>query len=260
VEEAMTRPHVAGRKTSGPPRLSGGYREMAGRRLHVYEGGQRTVGMPVVILHGMVVSAESVLPTAARLVAAHHVLVPDMPGCGASPRPDRPMSVGELADLVRHVAHDLGRPVVVVANSFGCLVAVELAVRHPELVHALILLGPPFAPGRRGWLPLVGQYACTVMRDRSMLVSALRGLRRTGIRQALAHAAMGLGYPMASRLGRVSVPVVIARGRHDHVAPLEWCQHLADRAATRPVVLTGGHLLAHTRPEAVAGLVHDTLR
>jgi 2-hydroxy-6-oxonona-2,4-dienedioate hydrolase len=48
--------------------------------------------------------------------------------------------VGLLRDLIQIV---FARPIVLAGNSFGGLVAMELAVRYPELVSALVLSGSP---------------------------------------------------------------------------------------------------------------------
>jgi pimeloyl-ACP methyl ester carboxylesterase len=39
--------------------------------------------------------------------------------------------------------------VAVLGNSFGCQVAVELAVRHPDRVAGLVLVGPTMDPSAR---------------------------------------------------------------------------------------------------------------
>jgi pimeloyl-ACP methyl ester carboxylesterase len=67
----------------------------------------------------------------------------DLPGFGLSGDPGRVLDVTEHADHLADwlQAADLS-PVAVLGNSFGCQVAVELAVRHPDQVRGLVLVGP----------------------------------------------------------------------------------------------------------------------
>ena len=73
----------------------------------------------------------------------HPVQVVDLPGFGLSGDPGRVVGVAEQAD---HLAAWLEAgglpPVAVLGNSFGCQVAVELAMRHPDRVAGLVLVGP----------------------------------------------------------------------------------------------------------------------
>src|SRR4051794_25652972 len=89
----------------------------------------------IVLIHGLLVSSRYMLPTAHRLAAFSNVLIPDLPGWGRSSKPERALTVRELADAVVawFDAVGLGRPVLV-ANSFGCQVAVDIAARYPDRV------------------------------------------------------------------------------------------------------------------------------
>ena len=104
---------------------------------------------PLVLLHGLAVSHRYMMPLALRLAGHHRVHVVDMPGFGLSGDPGRVLDVTEHADHLAEwlEATDLS-PVAVLGNSFGCQVAVELAVRHPDHVGGLVLVGPTGADRR----------------------------------------------------------------------------------------------------------------
>jgi pimeloyl-ACP methyl ester carboxylesterase len=91
----------------------------------------------------LAVSHRYLMPLAAELAGHHPVHVVDLPGFGLSGDPGRVLGVAEHAD---HLAAWLEAgglpPVAVLGNSFGCQVAVELAVRHPDRVAGLVLVGP----------------------------------------------------------------------------------------------------------------------
>lgn len=106
--------------------------------------------VPVVTVHGMVVSGRYMVPTAELLAPRHPVYVPDLPGFGKSEGPDRIPEVPGLADLLAKWMEAAGvERAALLGNSFGCQVAAELAARHPEIVEGLVLQGPTTDPRGR---------------------------------------------------------------------------------------------------------------
>lgn len=103
----------------------------------------------VVLLHGGNVAGwmwGEQLPALGRF----HVLVPDLPGFGASN--DEPWlsmadTANAVADLVRTAAH--GGRAHVVGLSLGSSVALELAARHPDAVASLFLASAQVTPPLR---------------------------------------------------------------------------------------------------------------
>lgn len=114
-------------------------------------------GPPVVLLHGLGATNASMLPTLVALASDHHVLAPDLPGFGDSAKPpvvyEPAMFAGWLADYL----DALGVPkAVLIGNSMGGRIAIELALRHPERVAGLVLYAPSLAFRRfREATPLV---------------------------------------------------------------------------------------------------------
>jgi pimeloyl-ACP methyl ester carboxylesterase len=145
-----------------PPR--GRFLEVDGVRLHYLERG---AGPPVVLLHGNVVTAEDYLWSGVlEQVAEHHrVVAIDRPGFGYSDRPKgRLWTPAEQASLLRRAFAQLGldRPVVV-GHSWGTLVALALALDHPEAVRGLVLLSGYYRPTVRVDVPLVAPPAIPVL-------------------------------------------------------------------------------------------------
>lgn len=77
----------------------------------------------------------------AGLLAEHHTVVgPDFPGSGATPLPDGPLTLDQLADhIVESAVHQGVHRFAISGFSMGCAVSVRAAVRHPERVTALVL-------------------------------------------------------------------------------------------------------------------------
>src|SRR4051812_4087636 len=98
---------------------------------------------PVILIPGLGVSADYMLPTLIALAGDFIVWAPELPGFGKSDKPSHVLSIPELADVVARWAAvtNIGGAVFL-GNSLGCQVIIDLAVRYPSLVEAAILVGP----------------------------------------------------------------------------------------------------------------------
>src|SRR3984893_432537 len=91
----------------------------------------------------------------------------DRPGFGYSDRPRGAMwTPARQADLIRQACARLGieRPVVV-GHSFGTLVALALALDHPDAVSGLVLLSGYYRPTLRADVPLFSLPAIPAIGD-----------------------------------------------------------------------------------------------
>lgn len=201
----------------------------------------------VVLVHGIGVSGRYFAPLVDALGPWARVVVPDLPGFGASPRPPEPLTIAEHAAAVRALVGALGlvRPVLV-GHSMGAQVVTEVAATAgPGEVGGVVLVGPvtdPRAPTAAGQgLRLLRDLAHERPRWSAL---ELREYLRCGPRWYLATLPHVLGYPTERRLADVGVPVLLVRGAHDPVAPAPWLADLAAAAprATMLVVPRGGHL------------------
>lgn len=114
-------------------------------------------GLPVVLLHGLGATNTSLLPTLWDLAADHRVLAPDLPGHGASAAPygayDARFFARWLGDYLDAVGVDSA---VLLGNSLGGRVALEVALLTPARVRGLVLLAPAVAFRRlRQFVPAV---------------------------------------------------------------------------------------------------------
>jgi 2-hydroxy-6-oxonona-2,4-dienedioate hydrolase len=83
------------------------------------------------------------LPNGEKLATRCGVYALDLPGFGRGAKPRHILAPSELADaLASWLEPERLSDVVLVANSFGCQVAVDCAVRHAERIQKLVLAGP----------------------------------------------------------------------------------------------------------------------
>jgi len=105
-------------------------------------------GAPLVLLHGVGMCAAAWMPQIEALAAGHRVVALDLPGHGGTAdlggTPDLPDYVAWAAARIR--ALGLG-PVAVAGHSMGALIALGLAIEHPDLVARLCLLNPVYERG-----------------------------------------------------------------------------------------------------------------
>lgn len=109
-----------------------------GSKIGLIEAG---AGKPVVLIHGVGLRAEAWAPQMADLQSEYRVIAVDMPGHGQT---DPVPNGADLQDYVAWAglmlrALDLG-PVAVAGHSMGALIAMGLAVTHPETVTKLAIL------------------------------------------------------------------------------------------------------------------------
>lgn len=110
-------------------------------------------GRPLVLLHGALTTIEGsfgrVLPS---LAATRQVIAVEQQGHGRTADIDRPLTYEgmgrDTAELLRHLGVENAD---VFGYSMGAAIALEVAVRHPDLVRRLVLASPAYT--REGLYP-----------------------------------------------------------------------------------------------------------
>lgn len=162
-------------------------------------------------------------------VTDYHVLVPDLPGFGASN--DLPwMSMADTADRVAELIGD--RRAHVVGLSLGSSVALELAAGHPDAVASLFLASAQVTPPLRRDMLTARMLLRLFWRQRGFWAATARSYGLTGAdadlfvdtglgidrRTALAiYAEIVSGIPAAT-LARVTAPTIAVAGQKDSKA------------------------------------------
>jgi pimeloyl-ACP methyl ester carboxylesterase len=128
----------------------------------------------VVMVHGFTGSKENWYPLARELRGRYRIVIPDLPGWGASERKPNAdygfdAQAERVADFIRAVSPD--KPVVLLGHSMGGGIAALVAARHPELVARVGLLdaaGVRFHDNRFGEEVLAGRNPFAVTDEASL--------------------------------------------------------------------------------------------
>ena len=273
-----------------PPR--GRFVDVGGLRQHLVEVGTNAPGqnVPLVLIHGAGCNLEDMRLALGERLAGRRLILIDRPGHGWSERRGAEGSSPEYqAAIVRDVLDRLAvTRAVVVGHSWGGVLAVRLALDHPQCVAGLVLLAPPLYPFPRGmtWFydimatPVLGWLiAYTMLLPVGALFIGIgfwsaflpqmpppRYIKRAGTLLSLrpktflanscdiAHLQKNLP-SQAARYSTLAVPTVVISGDRDLiVAPRQHAMAFAKAVpAPRLVVLPGiGHMLHHAAAERIA--------
>lgn len=253
--------------------------DLDGVRTHYESRGE---GPPVVLVHGLGGSLHAWYGVMQNLALHHHVIALDLSGHGRSGGGGGGFSIERWA---RDVEALLGAlevpPVTLVGHSLGSLVAQQLALRNPELVDALVLLGgisyfePPTkdayeqraktvdAEGLDGLVDdwLLGALAPRTRARLPQLVGLLREqfLRNDPASYAKACRAMA----QMPSLARESIgqPTLLMVGDHDRSTPIAMTEelHRAIPVTSVKVIPGAAHWAMLEQPDAIAAMLLEWL-
>lgn len=246
-------------------RLTARWATVGGVRMFARTGGPSRPGASptVVMVHGQVISSLYMVPTARLLAQDFPVLAPDLPGFGWSGKPRAVLSVRGMADALAGwmQAVELSSAALV-AHSLGCQVAVDLAVRRPELVQSLVLAGPTMDPAaRRAWVMVARWVRDWPFERPSLGLAHLRDFALAGPRRALLTFRHALADRIEDKLPLIRVPTLVVRGERDPIAPQRWAEEAVGLLpqGRLAVIPRGPHCVNYGTPVAFAGVVRAFL-
>jgi pimeloyl-ACP methyl ester carboxylesterase len=207
--------------------------------LQVLDVGQ---GEPVLLLHGLGSRGSDWDLQLPGLREHYRVIVPDLRGHGASPKPPGPYSLSAMAaDVVALLARLESGPVHVVGLSMGGMIGFQLTVDQPVLVRSLVVVNstPDLVPrtagerwqiARRRWLARLmgpartGRFLAPRLFPkpeqaafREMLVTEWATNDKAAYVAALEAC---LGWSVLGDVGSIRCPVLVISGDRDYL-PLD---------------------------------------
>ncbi|MEZ5375071.1 MAG: alpha/beta fold hydrolase [Acidimicrobiales bacterium] len=245
---------------------------------------QRGAGRPLLLINGIGATGDLFDPLRQHL-RDRETIAFDAPGVGGSPGPLMPFSMRSVAATVAGLVDELGHDRVdVLGLSWGGALAQELARRHPEVVHRLILVatmpGVTSIPGRPAAVATLmspARYYSPEYLKRiapTLYGGAIRqrpDLLDEHAKQRAARPPSQLGYLyQLSAIQRwTSLPwlhklpqrTLVLAGDDDPIVRLTNARLLAHRIpdARLHVVEGGGHLFLFTRSAEMADVIVDFL-
>lgn len=229
---------------------------LAGISTAVLEGG---AGPTVVLLHGPGGNATHWLGVIPELVSTHHVVVPDLPGQGASEITGDPLDADRvLCWLDQLIEHTCATPPILVGYALGGAIAARFAADHSARLRRLVLVDalglsefeppPDFGLALHDFLTQPSDHThdqlwrfCAVdltrlRRRMGKLWEPFRAYnveraRTPAVQEALGVLMGQLGRPPVppADLARITAPTTLIWGRHDLATPLR----IAEAASAR---------------------------
>ena len=183
-------------------------------------------GQPLIMLHGGVGASEMFGPNLIALAANHKVIAVHLQAHGRTVDIDRPLSFELMADDISAMLKHLKiSQADILGYSLGGSVALQMAIRHPDVVRKLVVIS---APARRaGWYPEVldgfahlGPEAAKYM-DQSPLYQLYPGIKWANLFAKLGEL-MQQDYDWTKEVAAIRLPVLIAFAdadaiRTDHI-------------------------------------------
>lgn len=235
------------------------WKTVDGVRVHSRASVEPAGRPPILLVHGLAVSHRYMMPVAQRLAASHDVHVIDLPGFGLSSEPGWVLDVRENADYLAAWLEAVGLlRVAVLGNSFGCQVAVDLAVRYPARVSLLVLVGPTMDPEARTAPRQILRWLRDVRHeDLFQTPIVLRDLANAGAGRAAKTLALALRDPIEHKLPEVQVPALVTRGGVEPVVSQRWAELAARLLPLGELAVLPGspHNANYTAADQLAGVV-----
>jgi 3-oxoadipate enol-lactonase len=209
---------------------------------------QHGSGPPLVLLHSLLSDRASFDGIVPELAKTFRVVVPELPGFGQSEAVSGGLAA--VADRMAGVVDDCadGEDVIVLGNGYGGFVALQMAIRHPNIATRLVLAdcGAAFSePGREAFRNMAaaagakGLSAITDVAMRRLFApefqqahpDLMRDRREAFLKtnpdvfRAACDALAALD--LRPQLGQVKVPVLVVVGEHDEATPPPMSHELA---------------------------------
>ncbi len=276
----------------------GKFLTVQGTRLHYQDtGGKRPA---IVLFHGngSMATEMEISGVVDELKQVYRVIAFDRPGYGYSARPRNVLwTPAAQADLFYAALRGKGiRKVTVLGHSWGNLVAIELALRHPEFVTGLVLLAGFYFPQVRAdvpflsipAIPLIGdilRYTLSPLIARAIAPRAVRKmfkprtvterfakqfpqgltLRPLSLRASAEETAMMIPAAAAlqARYQEITAPTFIIAGSADQIVNVDKQSarlHKAIRQSELVVQPNEGHMFHHYKPNLVKQAADQVVR
>ena len=212
---------------------NGSYATINGLELYFETYG---TGDPLIVLHGGLCSTGIIADVLPHFSAGRQVIAVDLQAHGRTADIDRPLSLEAMGDdiaaLIQHLKLEQAD---IMGYSMGGMVALQTAIRHPDLVRKLVVISIPFK--RNGW------FAQVLEGMKGVNASAAEMMKPSPIYQMYASVAprpedwsllldkmgemMKRDYDYTEGVKSLKMPVLIVAGDTDSISPAHLAEFFA---------------------------------
>lgn len=231
----------------------------------------------VLLLHGWGSSHKSWVKVK-RILAKKgiDVIIPDMPGFGDNPAPEKPWHGKDYENWVLNYIekNNLTKPLILMGHSFGGGLAMKLSMEHPELIKKLVLIS-----------------AARLYIKKSIIKKFIREAAKVGkkfdflpfyelVRKAVYHFVVGskdytratgtmketfvnvIKEDITPRLHEIKVPTMIIWGDKDVATPVEHANLLKERIkdSEMEIIKGCGHAINLQCPKKLAETIYKFIK
>ena len=218
----------------------------------------------IVLVHGFILASDYMMPAADALSSSCRVYAMDLPGYGRSDKPAQRLELQFLADSLAEWMDQLKlKTAHFIANSFGCQILVEFAVRHAHQVERLVLQGPTVDPAAR---TLLKQILRLINNSRvespGLGRMMLRDYWRAGWRGIVDTARMALHDQIETKLPHITAPTLVVRGSCDVLVSKEWAEQMVQLLPRGELLVMPAlaHTINYTAPTEFVHAIRHFLR
>ena len=219
--------------------------------------------LPIIHVHGFGISGRYLVPTAERLAPYYPTYVPDLPGYGRSHRPERTLTIPELADSLAAFMDAVGVPKAnLLGNSMGCLIIVEFAHKYRDRIERAILVSPAGGPHNQPITRGLPQLALDGLREKPRMIPvAVPDYVRFGPISSLRLFRAMVHYPTVERALALDVPILVVVGFRDPLVSNERMKEFSQQHPNVTLVFhrRAAHAINFSHPDELAGVVRAWL-
>lgn len=217
---------------------------------------EKGTGEPFVFLHGNGEDSTYFENQITYFGTRYHVIALDTRGHGRSPRGTAPFTIAQFAqDLYDFMEQHRIPRAVVLGFSDGANIAMRFAMRHPEMISALILNG--------GNLNAKGvKWTTQIPIEIGYRIAKRFAAKSPGAKKNAEMLGLMVNDPniQPGELARITVPTLVICGSGDMIRESHTKEIAASLPNARLTILYGSHFIANERPAAFNRAVDDFLQ
>jgi len=208
-------------------------------------------------------SGDYYIPFAEKLARHYDVYVVDLPGYGRTPKPNKPLTIIELSDVLHEYVRvwDL-KNVVLIGQSMGCQIVAHTLRSAPKLFLSGILLAPTVNKHERSLVKqgyrLLQDFFFESIKANGIVIHNY--LRMGPIRYFITTKYM-VNDHIEQTLQYMTVPLLLVSGSNDRIAPTAWVKELSATPLNGSFreMNSAPHLMQYQKPIELVAIVRQYL-